>query len=68
MIACTAPNPLPQRLDARGSHAVSVKFSHNISYFARVCFHFTCAGVCECLGLRRSSAFAIEDFLIGKGR
>ena len=55
-------------LNTGGSHAVSVKLFHNTSYFAWVCFYFACVGGCEYLGLRRSSVFAIEDFLLGKSR
>eukprot|EP00983_Pelagomonas_calceolata_P081293 1155516-Pelagomonas_calceolata.AAC.1 len=47
-------------LYARGSHTISVELFHNISYFARVCFHLACAGVCECLDLRRGESAEAE--------
>eukprot|EP00983_Pelagomonas_calceolata_P026246 823863-Pelagomonas_calceolata.AAC.1 len=55
------------RLYARSSRALSAEIFHNISYFARLCFHFACAGVCERLDLGRGGAFATQDFFIGTG-
>eukprot|EP00983_Pelagomonas_calceolata_P048717 1141185-Pelagomonas_calceolata.AAC.1 len=49
------------RLNARGSHALSVELLYNFSHLARIRFHSTCAGVCECLGLRGNSALATKN-------
>eukprot|EP00983_Pelagomonas_calceolata_P073859 1152296-Pelagomonas_calceolata.AAC.2 len=54
-------------LYAGGSHALSIELFHDISYFARVCFHFACARVCKCLDLGGGDAVATQNSFIGEG-